>query len=336
MTRYDLQLKAALQRDLHLGTGRYTGQDLYVPLEEMKKTSTHVVGAAGYGKSRMLMNLIRQFIRFGQPFAIIEPHRELVEFALSALRRSSVSKEKVVLLDPGDSKYSIAFNPLYCGITDPGIASSLVLESCQKAWGTASFDSTPRLERILRDVFRMLVENRLSLVEAPEVLNIDNTSLRLALRDSVSDPLVRQDWAEFEKWPRAEKLAIVESSQNRLRRFIQSEQVQLMLGQCRNTLNLQHVLDVRVLLSHRRLRDVFRPFEFFRINVFERRVFEPSFHFAHAEPVRDRRENFQTLQRHAILFLRRDRVERFEIVKPVREFDDDDAHVFRDREEHLA
>ena len=145
MSHSHLELRAALRKEIHFGTGRYSGEELYVPLDEMKRTSTHISGAAGYGKSRMLMNLIRQFIRFGQPFAIIEPHRELIEFALSALRRSSVPKEKVVLLDPGDPDYSIAFNPLYCGITDPGIASSLVLESCLKAWGSASFDQTPRL-----------------------------------------------------------------------------------------------------------------------------------------------------------------------------------------------
>ena len=243
MTRNELQLRAELRKEIHLGTGRYTGEDLYVPLDELKKTSVHIIGAAGYGKSFYLRNLIRQFIRYGQPFSLIDPHRELYDFAVSALRRSSVPKAKVVLVDPGDRNYSVAFNPLSCGIADPGEAASLVLEACLKVWGAKSFDETPRLERILRGTFRLLVESGLTLLEAPDVLNVDNTSLRLALRESVSDPLVRQDWAEFEKWPRHEKLAVVESSQNRLRRFIQSEQVQLMLGQRRNALNLQNVID---------------------------------------------------------------------------------------------
>lgn len=238
-----LRLRSELRRDIHLGTGRYTQEDLYVPLDELKNTSVHIIGAAGYGKSFYLRNLIRQFVRYGQPFGLIDPHRELYDFAVSALRRSSVPKQKVVLLDPGDRKYSVAFNPLYCGITDPGEAASLVMEACLKAWGSVNFDQTPRLERILRGTFRLLVESGLTLLEAPDVLNVDNTSLRLALRESVSDPLVRQDWAEFEKWPRQEKLAVVESSQNRLRRFIQSEQVQLMLGQRRNALQLQNVID---------------------------------------------------------------------------------------------
>ena len=236
------RLAADLQRQIHIGVGA-DGRDVYLPLAELKKTSTHVVGAAGYGKSYFLRNLIRHFVRYGQPFGLIDPHRELYDYAVSAIRRSAVLREKVTLLDPGEEQYSLGFNPLACGVADPGEASSLVLEAVLKAWGASSFDQTPRMEGLLRGVFRLLVENQLTLLEGPEILDIDNGPLRRVLRDRVSDPWVRQDWEEFEKWPRAEKIALVESSKNRLRRFLQSEAIRRMLGQRHCPIDMQQIMD---------------------------------------------------------------------------------------------
>src|SRR5207249_4742793 len=108
------RLSAALARQVHLGTTS-DGNDIFVSLDELKRTSCHVVGASGYGKSYFLRNLIRHFLRYGQPFGLVDPHRDL-------------------------------------------------------------FD------------------NQLTLLEAPEVLNIDNGPLRAALRERVSDPWIREDW----------------------------------------------------------------------------------------------------------------------------------------------
>lgn len=236
------RLAADLQRQIHVGVDT-DGRDVYIPLAELKKTSTHIVGAAGYGKSYLLRTLLKHFIRYGQPFALVDPHRELYDYAVSAIRRSAVPREKVTLLDPGEEQYSLGFNPLSCGVEDPGEASSLVLEAVLKAWGASSFDQTPRMEGLLRGVFRLLVENQLTLLEGPEILDIDNGPLRRVLRDRVSDPWVRHDWEEFEKWPRAEKIAICESSANRLRRFLQSDAIRRMLGQRHCPIDMQQIMD---------------------------------------------------------------------------------------------
>ena len=237
------QLQAELRRDLHLGAAVPGGDDVYLSLADLRKTSMHVVGAAGYGKSYFLRNLIRQLVRYGQSFAIVDPHRELCDYAVAVLRRSAVPRERVIMLDPGDERYSLGFNPLACGVTDPGEASSLVLEAVLKAWGAESFDQMPRAEGILRGAFRLLVENNLTVLESPDVLDVDNAVLRRALCERVSDPWIKEDWAQFEKWPRAEKIAVVESSRNRLRRFLQSEAVRRMFGQRATAIDMRQVMD---------------------------------------------------------------------------------------------
>lgn len=234
--------EAELKRLLLLGTDVATGGNVYVPLDALTATSAHVVGASGYGKSYFLRSLILQLIRFRAGFCVIDPHRELCDFTLGALRCSALRRAKIVLLDPGAKEFSVGFNPLCCGVNDPGEASSLVLEAIAKTWHT-DFDATPRLERLLRGTVRLLVDNELTLAEAPDVLNVDNGALRRTLCDRLSDPWIRQDWQEFEKWPRSDRIALVESTRNRLQRVLQADRVRLMLGQRQAVLNVQKVMD---------------------------------------------------------------------------------------------
>jgi hypothetical protein len=239
----DRRLVAELRREILLGTNVRTGGEEYVPLADLRRSSMHVIGASGYGKSFFLRSLIRQFIRCGQAFGVIDPHGDTARYAADALRRSAVARDRVIWLDPSDTRFSVAFNPLACGVNDPGDAASLTLEACLKAWRSASFDETPRLERLLRGTFRMLAENDMTLLEAIAVLSVDNGALRQALSARVPDAFVREEWAEFEKWPRHEKLALLESSRNRLQRFLQSRAVQHMIGQREHALNLRQVMD---------------------------------------------------------------------------------------------
>ena len=236
-------LDAEQNGELLLGRDPHTGQRTYLALDDLKETSVHVIGGAGYGKSYYLRHLIDQFVIHHQPFGVIDPHRELYEYALWRLRRAGVRPERIIPIDPGDNRYAVGFNPLSCGLADPGETASMVLEAFVKAWGNRSFDDTPRLEGILRGMFRLLIESRLTLLEGYDLLNVDNAGFRRALRERVSDRLVRQDWEEFEKLAKGEKLAVIDSSRNRLRRVLQAAPLQWMLAQTRNTLDLKAVLD---------------------------------------------------------------------------------------------
>jgi hypothetical protein len=226
-----------------LGQDVATGRWHAVPLRDLRQTSTHIIGASGFGKSYCLRNLIGQLVALRQPFGLIDPHRELAEYALWRLRRGGIAPERIVLIDPSDDRFAVGFNPLQCGISDAGEASGLVLESFLKAWGARSFDETPRLEGLLRGVFRLLIHSRLTLLEAYDVLNVDNVGLRRALRQRLDDRFVVQDWEEFEKLSRSEKLAVVESSRNRLRRVLQARPVRRMLAQNENPIDFRRVLD---------------------------------------------------------------------------------------------
>lgn len=237
------EISAELNGELLLGQEPSSGRSVHLALDDLKETSVHVIGAAGFGKSYYLRHLIDQLVIHHQPFGVIDPHRELYEYALWRLRRAGVRAERIVPLDPAEDRYALGFNPLSCGLADPGETASMVLEAFLKAWGARSFDDTPRLEGILRGMFRLLIESRLTLLEGYDFLNVDNAGFRRALRERVSDSMVRQDWMEFEKLGKADKLALVESSRNRLRRVLHAAPLQWMFAQTRNTLDFKAVLD---------------------------------------------------------------------------------------------
>jgi type IV secretion system coupling TraD/TrwB family protein len=243
MTESERAFEAYLKNEIAIGNDVITGGMFYVPINTLSQTHIHCVGPSGSGKTRWLMSLILQLVQRGLPFGILSPHRDLYDFAVAALRRSSRRPQDVIPFDAGDERFSVAFNPLQTGLADPADQASMVMESCLKAWGHASFDSTPRLERVLRSMFLALATNRLTLLEAYEFLNVDNHDFRSALLANVDDDLVRADWLEFDKLSRPDRLAIVESSRNRLQRFYQHPRVQRMIGQTENPLDLYEVME---------------------------------------------------------------------------------------------
>lgn len=237
------EFEAYFRRDIELGRGVPSGRMEYLSLEDLKETSVHIVGAAGFGKSYYLRHLIDQLVNHRQPFGVLDPHTEVFEYAVWRLRQAGVGPERIVLVDPSDQQHAIGFNPLACGLADAGETASMVLDAFLKAWGAKSFDETPRLEGVLRGTFRLLIENGLTLLEAFDVLNVDNARLRKALRERVSDRYVRQDFEQHERLDKAEKLALFESSRNRIRRIISARPLQMMLSQTKNPINFKDVLD---------------------------------------------------------------------------------------------
>ena len=72
-----------------------------------------------------------------------------------------------------------------------------------------------------------------------------------------------------------------------------------------------------------------------RLEELERQVLELGLDAGHAEPVGQRRVDLAGLERDAAPPLRRQVLERAHVVQPVAELDDDDARVFRDRQQQL-
>src|SRR5437870_3665819 len=79
-------------RAVHLGTDVETGKRVSVPLAELQKTSTHIIGPAGAGKTMWLQGaFITELIRLRQPIIAFCPHPDLSYLTIAALRRAGTN-----------------------------------------------------------------------------------------------------------------------------------------------------------------------------------------------------------------------------------------------------
>ncbi len=95
-----------------LGINSHQGIDRIVSLSaEQRLRHMHIIGATGTGKSTLLLNLINQDIHHKEGFCVLDPHGDLIETILTLIPANRVND--VVLIDPFDSEYPVAFNILH-------------------------------------------------------------------------------------------------------------------------------------------------------------------------------------------------------------------------------
>jgi hypothetical protein len=159
--------------------------------DEDRKIHFYIVGASGTGKSKFLEFLIRQDIAKGNGFGVIDPHGDLVEDVkgyLALTLPKEVLEEKVVLIDPTDEKYTVAFNPLEKleGVSSAEIAAELV-EAFKKIWIDAW---GARMEDLLRNTLIALIEADLTLDNLPRFLIDDD--FRENVLERVTHPIAKK------------------------------------------------------------------------------------------------------------------------------------------------
>ena len=104
--------------------------------EDDRRRHIYIVGKTGVGKSTLLENMIIEDIRAGRGVAFLDPHGESAEKILDYIPEDRVND--VIYLDPSDTKFPIAFNPLEQ--VDPEfrhLVASGMMGVLQKIWADA-------------------------------------------------------------------------------------------------------------------------------------------------------------------------------------------------------
>lgn len=136
--------------------------------EEDRKRHLYILGKTGMGKSTVLLHLFDQDVQKNHALIILDPHGDLISEALN--RVPSEHCHRLVLLDPAETKYPLAINPLECSPEEnPSLKSSALVEMfevlAEGSWG-------PRLEYILRNALLLLIVNaNTTLLDLPLLLN---------------------------------------------------------------------------------------------------------------------------------------------------------------------
>jgi hypothetical protein len=235
----------AVKDGLRVGTARSSGGD-EVPVHlAWGEEYAHwlVQGGTGTGKTTWVGSLLRQELEAGRPIGVIDCKGDLFRLALRLVvaiahqlpeRERETLRGRVVVVNPF-GEYLVPLN-----VCAPLPGSTAEVQAFEVTLALSRlFDAAlgVHMESILRHLLILLIEARLSLVEAPQVLEDGVLGGLLAMRSS--HPAVREFFLQaWPSVPQPSKDALV----SRLRSLLLPENVRLMLG-ADDVIDLREILD---------------------------------------------------------------------------------------------
>jgi len=212
--------------------------------EKDRATHFYVIGATGTGKTKFLEFLIKQDILKENGFGVIDPHGDLIESVKGFMACYSNEKEiseRVVLIDPVDSRFTVTFNPLekFPNTSIPEQVGELI-SAFKKIWA----DSWGvRMEDLMRNSLIALGEAGYTLADLPRFLN--NRSLRELILKNVTHPIAQEYFQRFESLTDRGQITWIEPIMNKINAFLSDERIRQMFSSNRNSFNLRDVMDNR-------------------------------------------------------------------------------------------
>ena len=206
-----------------------------------RRQHLHLVGKTGTGKSSLLYNLIRSDIERGRGFALLDPHGDLALSIADAIPPSRTNE--TIYFDPLDT-HVVSYNPLFA--VEPlhrGTVAAHVVSSFkhiwQNAWG-------PRLEYILTNAIRVLLDNGKTLTDIPRLLT--DTSYRSQLLKRCSDEYVRYFWAvEYTGYNDRLRAEAIVPIQNKAGVFANNPILRAVVGHP-STIDISNIMNTRRIL----------------------------------------------------------------------------------------
>lgn len=223
-----------------LGRSNYRGSNQLFGIKPTdRRRHVYIIGKTGMGKSTLLENMVYSDIMAGKGVGVIDPHGDLADAVLNFIPQSRIND--VVLIDPSDKEYAVAFNMLEN--VDPAL-NSIVCSGLVGIFKKIYADSWgPRLEHILRNTI-------LSLLEYPGTTMLGITRIlqdedfRRKIVRKIEDPVVKAFWiTEFDKMQEKFRTEAIAPIQNKVGQFLASHTIRNIVGQPKSTIDLRFAMD---------------------------------------------------------------------------------------------
>lgn len=214
-----------------------------------RTTHTHVIGQTGMGKSRALESWAMQDILAGHGVAVIDPHGDLYQNLVlrisNLLPRHPRLADRIILINPNDSVWTVGFNPLE---PIPGIALErlawFLTDVILKIW-KLDLSAMARTQRLLTYSFLSLAEHRRSLLDLPRFMS-DQTWRQSLIAETQFREVADYFCHEFPSREGAIQQWITPVL-NKIGPLIFDPDVRLMLG-ARSTISFRKILDQNLVL----------------------------------------------------------------------------------------
>ncbi len=204
-----------------------------------RRRHTYMIGKSGSGKSVLLQNMTLDDINEGRGVAVVDPHGDYVDYIAERIPNDRV--DDVVLFDPNDKEYPIAFNileiedPKYKVITASGVVG-VFKKIFGESWG-------PRLEYWLSSaVLALLDYPNATLMMIPQLF-VDR-DFRDQVIASIEDPVIKSRWInEYNKLDQKQQSETISPILNKVGQFLSTSIIRNVVGQSKSSINIRSILD---------------------------------------------------------------------------------------------
>jgi excisionase family DNA binding protein len=225
------------------------GPPLFLSNQDLK-AHAHGIGASRTGKSKLIEHIAREFIKARRGFCLIDPSGFLYQDLVQYLAYVRPGREDIVLFNPSYEERVVGFNPFHLpgAKTEAAIAAKVdrMVAATLKALEIRDPANAPRMERVMRCLYYVLIEQDLSIEAIHYFLSPRYFHLRDAIIDRTQSAAIKDQWLMLTENKRPEAyLNIVESTANRLFKFLTQQTVKRIIGISENAFDLERIVNNR-------------------------------------------------------------------------------------------
>jgi GTPase SAR1 family protein len=209
-----------------------------------RRAHIYLLGKTGTGKSTLLETFMRDDLKNGRGFALIDPHGDLVKRI-----KERIPPERhgdIIDFDVPDPDQPYGFNPLANVSTGKrSLAASGLIQVFKHLWA----DSWgPRLEYILRNSLLTLLDTPGSNV-ADILRLLTDSSYRAKVIPYITNKQVKEFWKkEFDRYPDRFRVEAISPIQNKVGAFLSNPLLRKILTTPEKPLSLRRIMDERKIL----------------------------------------------------------------------------------------
>jgi len=222
------------------------GEPVYLSHDE-RATHTHIIGASGEGKSRLLEHMIVEDVKAGRGVCVIDPHGTLCRRLMPQLAARRLKPERLHLIQPGRPDWTFGFNPLGFEAQTQSqreFGIKAVVAATGYAWGETDMLRTPRLRTNLKLLYGALVDLGMTLPDARHFLvTSDYDGRRDTLIRQIRNPMIREAWHQIASMRPAQFNEMFESTRSRVNEFVHSSVLAPMFGQKEASIDNRALMD---------------------------------------------------------------------------------------------
>lgn len=209
-----------------------------------RRRHLYAIGKSGSGKSKLLELLINEDLQNGEGLAVLDPHGDLVDAILRYVPQHRIND--VVLLDPSDIEFPIAFNPLEKVSEAQKMQVTIgFLQIFKKLFGSNWSD---RLEHVLRYTTLALLDSpNTTVLSILKMLTDKNYRQKIVSR--IQDSVVKSFWvSEFAAWSEKFDADAITPLLNKVGQFVATNMIRNMIGQPVTKFKIRDLMDNQKIL----------------------------------------------------------------------------------------